>query len=57
MDIDALRNKLFEELQNKTKKEIIKELEEAGFIIRYDLDKPMILNSDGSIFWSNVFIN
>lgn len=48
--IDELRKRLFAEMETMSREDMIRELEEAGFVIRYDLDGGGILNSDGTPF-------
>ncbi len=46
MNAKELRAKLFAELETISKEDMIRELEEAGFIIRYDLEGSGVLDPD-----------
>lgn len=46
MNNEELRSKLFSEMENMSKEDMIKELEEAGYIIRYDLKGSGVISVD-----------
>lgn len=50
MNTDELRKKLFAEMQDMSKEQLIQELQDAGYVLREEVDGGGLVNSDGTPF-------